>query len=74
MAKAPLAQPGLWLLPILYTTWEIPMNSKPNPNINKTNKAVDTGAATAIEPKMRANTPTPTAPHHDLFATKSDDY
>jgi len=39
-----------------------------------TNKAVDTGAATAIEPKMRANTPTPTAPHLDLFATKSDDY
>src|SRR5215472_547777 len=47
MAKAsapmlnPLAQPGLWLLPIPYTTWEIPMISKPNPNINMTNKAVD---------------------------------
>ena len=75
MAKAPapmlnpLAQPGLWLLPIPYTTWEIPMNSKPNPSINITNTAVDTGAATAIEPKMRANTPRPTAPHRDLFAT-----
>jgi hypothetical protein len=48
MAKAPapmlnpLAQPGLWLLPIPYTTWEIPRNSKPNPNINITNTAVDT--------------------------------
>ena len=62
MAKAPapmlnpLAQPGLWLLPIPYTTWEIPMKSKPNPNINITNTAVDTGADTAIEPKMRAST------------------
>ena len=80
MAKAPapmlnpLAHPGLWLLPTPYTTWEIPRNSKPNPNINMTNKAVDIGAATAIDPKMRANTPSPTVPHHDLFATKSDDY
>ena len=75
MAKAPapmlnpLAQPGLWLLPIPYTTWEIPMKSKPNPNINITNTAVDTGADTAIEPKMRASTPSPTVPHRDLFAT-----
>jgi hypothetical protein len=45
------------------------MKSKPNPNINITNTAVDTGAATAIEPKMRASTPSPTVPHRDLFAT-----
>ena len=75
MAKAPapmlnpLAQPGLWHLPIPYTTWEIPMNSKPNPSINITNTAVDTGAATAIEPNIMASTPRPTAPHRDLFAT-----
>ena len=48
----PLAQPGLSLLPSPFTTWEIPMKSKPNPNINITNTAVDTGYPTAIEPKM----------------------
>jgi hypothetical protein len=32
------------------------------PNIIKTNTAVDTGAATAMEPKIRASTPRPTAP------------
>jgi hypothetical protein len=46
MAKArapmlnPLAQPGLWLLPTPYTTWEIPRSSKPNPNINITTISV----------------------------------
>jgi hypothetical protein len=66
MAKAPapmlnpLTHPGLWLVPIPYTTWEIPRNSKPNPNINITNTAVDTGAATAIEPNIMATTPSPT--------------
>jgi hypothetical protein len=65
----PLAQPGPWLLPIPYTIWEIPMKSKPNPNINITNTAVDTGAATAIEPNIMASTPRPTAPHRDLFTT-----
>jgi hypothetical protein len=64
----PLAQPGLSLLPTPYTTWEKPRNSKPNPNINITNTAIDTGAATAIEPKIRASTPSPTVPHRDLFA------
>ena len=39
------------------------------PNIIKTNTAVDTGAATAMEPKIRASTPRPTAPHRDLFVT-----
>lgn len=48
--------------------WDIPTNSKPMPNIIKTNTAVDTGAATAMEPKIRASTPRPTAPHRDLFA------
>ena len=46
----PLAQPGLWLLPNPYTTWEIPANNKPMPNIIITNTPVDTGYPTAIEP------------------------
>ena len=61
------SQRRLWLLPIPYR--EIPRNSKPNPNINITNTAVDTGAATAIEPNIMARTPRPIAPHRDLFAT-----
>jgi hypothetical protein len=64
----PLAHPGLWLLPTPYTIWDIPTNNKPKLNIIKTNTAVDTGAATAMEPKIRASTPRPTAPHRDLFA------
>jgi hypothetical protein len=75
MAKAPapmlnpLAQPGLSLLLTPFTTWEIPANSKPMPNIIITNTAVCTGYPTAIEPKMRANTPRPTVPQRDLFFT-----
>ena len=63
MAKAPapilnpLDQPGLSLLPSPFTTWEIPANSKPMPNIIITNTAACTGYPTAIEPKMRASTP-----------------
>ena len=58
----PLVHTGLWLLPTPYTIWDIPANSKPMPNIINTNTAVDTGAATTMEPKPR-----PTAPHRDLF-------
>jgi hypothetical protein len=65
----PLAQPGPSLLPSPFTVWEIPMKSKPNPSINITSTAVDTGYPTAIEPKMRASTTSPTVPHRDLFAT-----
>src|SRR5215510_15737265 len=78
MAKAPapmlnpLAQPGLSLLPSPFTTWEIPANSKPMPNIIITNTAVDTGYPTAIEPKMRASTPSPTVPQRDLFFKNID--
>jgi hypothetical protein len=57
------------LLLTSFTTWEIPANSKPMPNIIITNTAVCTGYPTAIEPKMRASTPSPTVPQRDLFFT-----
>ena len=75
MAKAPapmlnpLAQTGPSLLPSPFTTWEMPANSKPMPNMIITNTAVCTGYPTAIEPKMTASAPSPTVPHRDLFAT-----
>ena len=75
MAKAPapmlnpLVQAGLSLLPSPFTIWEMPANSKPMPNIIITNTPVDTGYPTAIEPKMRASTPSPTVPQRDLFFT-----
>src|SRR5215831_6082850 len=70
----PLVQPGLSLLPSPFTTWKIPANSKPMPNIIIANTAACTGYPTAIEPKMRASTPSPTVPQRELFFHKYSTY
>lgn len=64
----PLVQPRLCLSTTPRIIRAIPTNSKAIANKIITNTAVWTGYPTAIEPKMRDRTPSPTVPHRDLFA------